>query len=123
MTDSYTITELPTESAGAPIEVDLPDGSIAEFPAGTPQAVMEKACREYWEKQQAAMPTATPAPAPATPLGTTLNIGGKRVKVGDNFRSLSPDQQNATVEEIARSLNIQAPGSNQIDGYTIEEIH
>jgi hypothetical protein len=34
----------------------------------------------------------------------TLNIGGKRVKVSDDFMSLSPEQQNATVDEIARSL-------------------
>ena len=123
MTDSYTIMELPTEFAGAPIEVDLPDGSIAEFPAGTPQAVMEKACREFWNKQQEPRRPLLRRPAPGTPLGTALNIGGKRVKVGDNFRTLSPDQQNATVEEIARSLNIQASRPNQNDGYTIEEIY
>lgn len=34
----------------------------------------------------------------------TLNINGQRVKVDDSFLSLSPDQQNATVDEIARSL-------------------
>jgi hypothetical protein len=34
----------------------------------------------------------------------TLNIGGKRVKVGDDFMSLSPEDQNATVEEIAGSF-------------------
>lgn len=34
----------------------------------------------------------------------TLNIGGQKVKVGDEFLSLSPEQQNATVEEIAGSL-------------------
>jgi hypothetical protein len=34
----------------------------------------------------------------------TLNIGGKRVTVGDDFLSLSPEDQNATVEEIAGSL-------------------
>lgn len=34
----------------------------------------------------------------------TLNIGGKRVTVDDSFLQLSPDQQAATVEEIAGSL-------------------
>lgn len=34
----------------------------------------------------------------------TLNIGGKRVKVGDEFLRMSPEQQNATVEEIAASI-------------------
>lgn len=33
-----------------------------------------------------------------------LNIGGQRVKVGDEFLKLTPDQQNATVEEIAANL-------------------
>lgn len=40
---------------------------------------------------------------------TTLNIGGKRVKVSDDFLRLSPEQQNATVDEIARSLGGGAP--------------
>jgi hypothetical protein len=34
----------------------------------------------------------------------TLNIGGKRVKVGADFLNLPPDQQQATVEEISQSL-------------------
>jgi hypothetical protein len=34
----------------------------------------------------------------------TLNINGKRVTVDDSFLSLSPEQQDATVEEIAQSL-------------------
>lgn len=35
---------------------------------------------------------------------TTLNIGGQRVKVDDKFVTLSPDQQQAIVEQIAASL-------------------
>lgn len=35
----------------------------------------------------------------------TLNIGGQRVNVGDDFLQLSPDQQNQTVEEIASQLS------------------
>jgi hypothetical protein len=34
----------------------------------------------------------------------TLTIGDQKVKVGDDFLSLSPEQQSATVEEIASSL-------------------
>jgi hypothetical protein len=34
----------------------------------------------------------------------TLNIEGHRVTVDDGFLKMSPDQQNATVEEISRSL-------------------
>lgn len=41
----------------------------------------------------------------------TLNIGGKRVKVGDEFLSLSPEQQNATVDEIAASMGGQGDSS------------
>lgn len=39
---------------------------------------------------------------------TTLNIEGKKVKVSDEFLSLSPEEQNRTVEEIARSMSIEA---------------
>lgn len=38
---------------------------------------------------------------------TTLNINGRRVKVDDSFLSLSPEQQQATVEEIARGFDAQ----------------
>lgn len=38
----------------------------------------------------------------------TLNIGGTRVKVDDSFLQMSPEQQNAAVEEIAKSLPAQA---------------
>lgn len=42
----------------------------------------------------------------------TLNIGGTKVIVSDDFLSLTPEQQQATVEEIAASLGpSQAPGN------------
>lgn len=34
----------------------------------------------------------------------TLNIGGKRVKVSDDFLRMTPEQQNATVEEIVGQI-------------------
>lgn len=37
---------------------------------------------------------------------TMLNINGKRVRVDDGFRKLSPEQQQATVEEIAREMGM-----------------
>ncbi len=36
---------------------------------------------------------------------TVLEINGKRVEVGDEFLSLTPEQQEATVEEIAQTLS------------------
>lgn len=39
----------------------------------------------------------------------TLNIGGKRVKVGADFLNLSPEQQQATVDEIAGTLGPANP--------------
>jgi hypothetical protein len=44
----------------------------------------------------------------------TLNIGGQRVTVGDEFLKLSPEQQNETVEEIAKSLKTK-PSMNAGD--------
>lgn len=41
----------------------------------------------------------------------TLNIEGKRVKVDDSFLSLSPEQQNATVDEIASSMGLGKPAA------------
>ncbi|WP_376711063.1 hypothetical protein [Pseudochrobactrum lubricantis] len=50
----------------------------------------------------------------------TLNINGKRVKVDDNFLQLSPEQQEATVNEIAGSLGGQQPnaGARFSDGWS-----
>lgn len=36
---------------------------------------------------------------------TVLNVNGRRVQVDDSFKSLSPDQQAATVDEIAKSFD------------------
>jgi hypothetical protein len=38
----------------------------------------------------------------------TLNIGGRKVKVDDAFLSMTPEQQNAAVDDIAKSLPAQA---------------
>lgn len=48
----------------------------------------------------------------------TLNINGTRVKVDDSFMSLSPEQQNATVDEIAASLGAQGQGQSQPQAQT-----
>lgn len=42
----------------------------------------------------------------------TLNIGGKKVRVGDEFLRMTPDQQNAAVEEIAASLGGEGEAYN-----------
>ncbi|RWN47371.1 MAG: hypothetical protein EOS03_13575 [Mesorhizobium sp.] len=48
---------------------------------------------------------------------TILNIGGKRVTVSDDFLKLSPEQQSATVEEIAGSMAPKVdPATNQPAG-------
>lgn len=48
----------------------------------------------------------------------TLTINGRRVKVDDSFLSLSPEQQNATVDEIAQSLGAQqSPDVQRSDAY------
>jgi hypothetical protein len=43
----------------------------------------------------------------------TLKIGDKRIKIGDEFLTLPPDQQQATVDQIASQLGITAGESEQ----------
>lgn len=46
---------------------------------------------------------------------TTLEINGKRVQVDDSFKSLSPEEQQRTVDEIAAQMGLmqsQAPNTN-----------
>lgn len=43
----------------------------------------------------------------------TIIVEGRKVQVDDSFMSLSPDQQNATVDEIAKSLGAAPPPEAQ----------
>lgn len=52
----------------------------------------------------------------------TLTIQGRKVKVGDEFLSMTPDQQNDTVDEIAASLNLQAGPPEQQEPESQESI-
>lgn len=56
-----------------------------------------------------------PTQAAQQPVGKqiTLNVNGRKVKVGDSFMSLSPQQQEATVNEIAASMGQGGPVSLQ----------
>ena len=76
-----------------PIHIGAPDGSIVEFPAGTSDDTINAAMRKAYPPSK----------------GTTLNIEGRKVNVDNSFLHLSPDQQNSTVDEIAKSLR-SAPG-------------
>ena len=42
---------------------------------------------------------------------TTLVINGKNVTVSDDFLNLSPEEQNATVDEIAQSMGASSPSA------------
>lgn len=46
----------------------------------------------------------------------TLNVNGKSVKVDDGFLKLSPDEQNAAVDEIAKSLPTQRGVFDKLTG-------
>jgi len=48
----------------------------------------------------------------------TININGRRVKVDDSFLSLSPEQQNATVDEIAASFSTPGNVANPSRAFT-----
>jgi hypothetical protein len=46
----------------------------------------------------------------------TLNIEGRRVKVDDSFLQMSPDEQHAQVDAIAKQLKIAPPSSGESPG-------
>jgi hypothetical protein len=79
-----------------PIRIAAPDGSTVHFPAGTSDDTIK-----------GAMAKAYPPP------GKTINIQGRKVAVDDSFFKLSPDEQNSTVDEIAKSLSA-APAGRQV---------
>ena len=72
------------------IEVEGPDGAIHEFPDNTSQDVMKGALARHYGP-------------PRKP--TRLQIDGVgTVEVGDEFNSMSPDDQNAVVSHIAGQI-------------------
>ena len=99
----------------AKFEIQAPDGQIYEVEGANDEQGALQALQTHLGRQQ-------PAPAQqgekwweSAPLvdqakPDTLNIGGKRVKVDSSFMQLSPEQQNATVDEIAASIGVSQPG-------------
>lgn len=80
------------------IEVEAPDGTIVEFPDGTPREVMRDAMQRRFGgggggSAPGAPPSATPAPAPAAPaapaddsfMGSLLSALGYADRTGANF--------------------------------------
>jgi len=49
----------------------------------------------------------------------TLEINGKRVEVDDSFRSLSPEEQQSTVDEIAAQMGIVEQSSQEQGGFRL----
>lgn len=49
----------------------------------------------------------------------TLEINGKRVEVDDSFRSLSPEEQQSTVDEIAAQMGIVEQPSEEQGGFRL----
>ena len=47
---------------------------------------------------------------------TTLNIGGNKVKVSDDFLSLSSEDQEKTVQDISRSMGLNDPEQRTVGG-------
>lgn len=82
--------------------------------------------------QVSAGPFAVPAPPdqatapPATAKGggngkVILNINGTRVSVSDTFLSLSPDEQNRAVDEIAAGIGAAKPASSGLTEAQLKE--
>lgn len=77
-------------------------------------------------------PTQLPVTEPAAPPAgsastlpqkkTTLVINGRRVTVDDTFLTLSPEEQNRTVDEIAQSLGVISQPAAPQPPYTEEQL-
>lgn len=81
-------------------ELDDPDGSFMALPAERRKSIVDQYVAGQGQQQ---------------PRGRTLTIGDQKVTVDDSFLKLSPEQQNATVEEIASKLNGQAAPKGFLD--------
>lgn len=69
-----------------PIEVELPDGNVVEFPDGTDTATMERALQQYSQAQQPEVRTwdapAETVRAPTEELARSFGLGGRAMLQG-----------------------------------------
>lgn len=95
-------------------EIKAPDGRTISIRAADEQTALRGA-REWVAgnpaPSQQQPQQASQAQQPAGDM-VTINIGGKRVRVGREFLQMSPDMQNQTVDEIAGQLGMLPNGSN-----------
>lgn len=70
------------------IEIELPDGTIAEFPEGTPSAAIKNALQKRFAAPAAA-PVAAPAPSPAQTEFDALPTWQKPLKAADDLVRLA----------------------------------
>ena len=105
--------------------IQAPDGRKITIRATDEQTAMRGA-REWVAANPISQPAANQAPqGQQRPEGqTTLNIGGQRVKIGNEFLQMSPEMQNRTVDEIAGQIGVRSNGQPIIvqtpDGGTAE---
>jgi hypothetical protein len=113
------------------IEIDLPDGSIAEFPDGTPDNVIERALQEAYPSQQ-----------PAQTMGTGEDVGrslasgarwgiegipgvfGDVGQLGENVGSWISGKLGASPEQIEKAKNLRDESFSLMpDLPTTQQIH
>ncbi|RYH59243.1 MAG: hypothetical protein EON54_11260, partial [Alcaligenaceae bacterium] len=92
--------------------IELPNGKLIDAEAANEAAALSGA--QDWYKQQNPPTQTSVAP------GTSLNIDGRTVMVDDSFLKLSRDQQNTTVDEIAKSLPKAAQANTSLTGALLQ---
>lgn len=84
-----------------PIEIELPDGSIAEFPDGMPDTEIEAAIQRQFPRQQPAQPVQD------KPVRATDNMGGLerfRAGIGKGLMDVGDGIAQAAVDQFSRPI-------------------
>lgn len=84
-----------------PIEIELPDGSIAEFPDGMPDTEIEAAIQRQFPRQQPAQP------AQDKPVRATDTMGGLerfRAGIGKGLTDVADGIAQAAVDQFSRPI-------------------
>lgn len=111
-------------------QITAPDGSVYEIEGDNEHGALQALHTHLGDKSAAQQPASAShnwggkAPRVEQAQPVTLNIGGKRVKVDGSFMQLSPEQQNATVDEIASSLGMtdaQQPAAGPWQKYAAQQ--
>lgn len=101
------------------IEVEAPDGSVVEFPDGTPSTTMTSAMQKKWPKASVSTTgsNGVPLPSGSMPRATVPQTTDEGLGLWRGL-AIPRDNANVAIEGIAKGIGLPVERMNKFMGYT-----